>query len=57
MTEYLTTREVAAWLRLSEATLCRWRQTGRGPRAVWLTPTSPRYARGEVEEWLKRTAA
>lgn len=55
--EYLTSKEVAAWLRVSAATLCRWRQTGHGPRVTWLTPACPRYRRGDVEAWLKRAAA
>lgn len=34
--QYLTTNEVAQWIRVSASTLCRWRQDGRGPRATWL---------------------
>lgn len=30
--QYLTTNEVAQWIRVSASTLCRWRQDGRGPR-------------------------
>lgn len=52
MDEYLTSREVAAWIRMSEPTLCRWRQRGIGPHVVWLAPTSPRYRRADVEQWL-----
>lgn len=49
----LTSVEVARVLRVSSSTLCRWRQTGHGPRVTWLTPHSPRYQREDVEAWLK----
>lgn len=52
----LTAAEVARWIRVSQATLCRWRQSGRGPRVAWLSPTCPRYRRGDVEAWLKKVA-
>lgn len=48
----LTRREVAPMLRVSEATLCRWAQDGRGPRCIWLTPSAPRYSRTEVEKFM-----
>lgn len=51
----LTSEEVAAWLRVSEATLCRWRKIGHGPAALWLSDTCPRYERADVQAWLKRT--
>ncbi len=53
----LTSKEVAAALQVSSATLCRWRQTGHGPRVVWLTPFSPRYRPEDVAAWLARSAA
>lgn len=52
----LTAEEVARWVRVSQATLCRWRQTGKGPRVAWLSPTCPRYRRADVEAWLKKVA-
>lgn len=57
MTEYLTTNEVSAWVRVSAATLCRWRQSGEGPRVTWLSATCPRYERGDVEAWLAEARA
>lgn len=54
---YLTTGEVASWLRVSSSTLCRWRQSGDGPRATWLSPGCPRYRREDVEAWLKKASA
>ncbi len=55
--DYLTSEELAAWLRVSPSTLCRWRKTGQGPRCTWLSPTCPRYLRADVEAWLRRAAA
>jgi predicted DNA-binding transcriptional regulator AlpA len=53
----LTSREVAVALKVSKSTLCRWRQTGLGPRVTWLSPTCPRYRRSDVDVWLRRMAA
>ena len=53
----LTSREVAVALQVSPATLCRWRQTGHGPRVVWLSPYAPRYRPEDVTKWLERMAA
>lgn len=53
----LTSKEVAAALQVSCATLSRWRQTGHGPRVVWLTPYAPRYRPEDVTAWLARSAA
>lgn len=55
--ELLVSAEVAKWLRVSPATLCRWRQTGDGPRVIWLSKTCPRYRRVDVEAWLTEVAA
>ncbi len=55
--QYLTTNEVAQWIRVSASTLCRWRQDGRGPRATWLSETVPRYRRTDVEHWLQAARA
>jgi len=57
MLEYLTTQEVSAWIRVSSASLCRWRQTGQGPRVTWMAHACPRYKRSDVEKWLERMAA
>lgn len=55
--EYLTTAEVSAWIRVSPATLCRWRQSGHGPRVTWMAPACPRYLRSDVQAWLDQAAA
>jgi excisionase family DNA binding protein len=51
MTELLTTREAAAFLRLSESALNHWRLEGRGP-AFQKMGRQVRYRRAEVERWL-----
>lgn len=53
----MTSEEVAAWLRVSQPTLCRWRKEGRGPRVYWLTDFCPRYRRSDVQEWLNGQVA
>lgn len=53
----MTTDEVAAWLRVSPATLCRWRQSGDGPRCLWLARGVPRYRREDVTGWLEQVAS
>ena len=50
----MTTTEVAALLRVDPSTLSKWRSCGDGPRATWLTPSTPRYARSDVVAWLGR---
>lgn len=52
----LTSREVATALQVSQATLCRWRQTRHGQRVVWLSPYA-RYRPEEVTKWLEWMAA
>jgi hypothetical protein len=53
----MTTTEVAALLRVDPSTLSKWRSCGQGPRATWLTPSTPRYARSGVLAWLGRAVA
>lgn len=53
----LTTEEVAAWLRVSPSTLCRWRQSGSGRHVLWLARGVPRYRDGDVRRWLEEVAA
>lgn len=55
--EYLTSSEVAEWVRVSPSTLCRWRRAGHGPRVTWLSAGCPRYRRADVETWLREVAA
>jgi predicted DNA-binding transcriptional regulator AlpA len=55
--EFLTTEEVAAWLKVAPSTVCRWRLASKGPRVVWLSPSLPRYRRADIMQWLERKAA
>lgn len=57
MDEYLTTEEVALWLRVAPSTVCRWRLAGRGPRVTWLSPSLPRYKKSDVFAWLEAVAS
>ncbi|GAA2236582.1 hypothetical protein GCM10010413_41220 [Promicromonospora sukumoe] len=57
MDEYMTTEEVAAWLKVAPSTVCRWRMAGKGPRVTWLSPSLPRYRRDHVATWLEAVAA
>lgn len=50
--EMLTLKEVAALLRVPEATLRYWRHLGTGPRGFRLGRTV-RYWRSEVQRWLE----
>jgi hypothetical protein len=54
--ELMTTAEVASVLRVDRSTLSRWRGLGMGPRVTWLSPSSPRYQRTDVIEWLRQVA-
>jgi predicted DNA-binding transcriptional regulator AlpA len=53
----LTSKDVARLLCVAPSTLCRWRQTGKGPRVYWLGDGSPRYREDDILEWLERMAA
>jgi excisionase family DNA binding protein len=51
MSELLTTREAASYLRLAITTLEHWRLEGRGP-AFCKIGRQVRYRRADVESWL-----
>ena len=53
--ELMTSAEVAALLRVSPATLCRWRERGIGPRVIWLSVRTPRYSWHDVQRWMERS--
>jgi predicted DNA-binding transcriptional regulator AlpA len=50
--ELLTVDEVIAELRISRATFYRWRQLGRGPRAVRLPNGGLRITRAALSAWI-----
>ena len=49
----MTSAEVGRLLQVSQATLCRWRQRGIGPRVLWLSARVPRYLRTDVQQWIE----
>lgn len=53
MQQYLTTAEVAEWLRTPAETIRYWRHVGRGPKSFKF-PGARRvlYARSDVEAWI-----
>ena len=51
MTELLTTREAAGYLRLAITTLEHWRLEGRGPIFCKIG-RQVRYRRADVDRWL-----
>jgi len=48
--EYLTTREGATYLRISEITLRKWRSSGKGP-PYRMHGSRVLYARRDLDEW------
>lgn len=51
--DLMMSSEVAQLLHVSQATLCRWRRSGSGPRVLWLSARVPRYLRSDVVSWMK----
>lgn len=50
--QHVTTRELAAMLRVSPDTVRMMEKDGRLPRAIRLGPQLFRWDRREIEEWL-----
>lgn len=50
--KFLTSREVAKYLSVSESTLCRWRASGTGPQFRKLNGIY-RYLQSELDSWLE----
>lgn len=53
--ELMTSAEVAALLKVSPATLCRWRARGTGPRVLWLSAQLPRYSWRDIQRWMEQS--
>jgi excisionase family DNA binding protein len=49
--EFVSTKQLAAQLGLTEVTLCQWRHRGQGPAFIRMGRTV-RYRRTDVESWL-----
>ena len=50
--EYLTTKQVSAWLKLTPRTLITKRNAGTGPNYVRMGESRIFYRRADVEAWL-----
>ncbi|QIY64650.1 MULTISPECIES: helix-turn-helix transcriptional regulator [unclassified Streptomyces] len=50
--EKMTVKEVIADLKVAPSTFYRWRQLGKGPRAIKLPNGDVRIRRSEYERWL-----
>lgn len=50
--ELLTPKEVAAYLKVSEKTLERWRTEGRGPNYIRLNDRVVRYSMADIKAWF-----
>jgi excisionase family DNA binding protein len=50
---FLTQKQLAELLNLSERTLERWRVEGRGPKFVAMGPRRRLYRVADVDEWAK----
>ncbi|MEU6275794.1 MULTISPECIES: helix-turn-helix transcriptional regulator [Streptomyces] len=50
--EKMTIKEVIADLKVPSSTFYRWRQLGKGPRAIKLPNGDVRIRRSEYERWL-----
>ena len=53
MPELMTEEELAEYLRVSLATVRRWRYEQTGPPVEW-AGRRPRYRKAEVDAWLQR---
>jgi predicted site-specific integrase-resolvase len=51
----LTPKDLAEYLKVSEATVRRWRQEKRGPRVTWISARRARYRWRDVQSWLARS--
>ncbi len=52
--EFLTPKEVCAWLALPSSTLADLRVRGEGPAFTRLSARNIRYARRDVRAWLEQ---
>jgi excisionase family DNA binding protein len=52
MDKILTTKQAAEYLQVSERTLQRWRDEGRGPKYSEPEPKVIRYKESDLTSWL-----
>lgn len=53
----LSPAEVAKILAIAPSTLCRMRQSGTGPRCVWVTDHTPRYRESDILDYVESKAS
>jgi predicted DNA-binding transcriptional regulator AlpA len=53
----LSPSEVSKILGFATSTLCRMRQTGTGPRCVWVTDHAPRYRVDDILAYVEARAS
>ncbi|MCL3817671.1 helix-turn-helix transcriptional regulator [Aeromicrobium wangtongii] len=51
--QLLTPKQVGQILGVTQSTLCRLRQEGKGPRFVWVTDHTPRYREDELLAYIE----
>ena len=52
MSDVLTLRQLAEWLKVRPKTIYNWRAAGTGPPAAKVGGKFLRFRRADVEEWL-----
>lgn len=55
--QLLTPKKVGQILGVTQSTLCRLRQEGRGPKFVWVTDHTPRYREDELLAYIEERAS
>lgn len=55
--QLLSPTEVSKILGVATSTLCRMRQTGTGPRCVWVTDHAPRYREDDILAYVEARAS
>jgi excisionase family DNA binding protein len=54
MDKILTTKQAAEYLQVSERTLQRWRDEGRGPKYQEPEPRVIRYVESQLKAWVEQ---
>jgi excisionase family DNA binding protein len=57
MSDYLTVKEAADYLRLGPQTLNKFRHFGSGPQFVRVTARAIRYRRADLDQWMAERLA
>lgn len=52
MKEFISTKEVIAWLGISIPTLRSWYERGEFPKPIFISPRKMRWRKNVILEWL-----